>query len=150
MKAVKKVIQTLVFTLLVAAPIFSVVIPQPAMAINCEQRILGIPPWFRGMTTTQKSTITGKDECVIESPSQVSGGIQGFILKIALNVVEIGLFIAGYASLFFILYGGFQFLTGGSNPSTVEKARVTLLNAIIGLAIALGSIAVVNLIFGVL
>jgi len=120
---------------------------------KCEKRILGFPTWYRGL-----SAIDAKGECTVISPDQLntsissepSNGLQNFIWKVVLNVIEIGLFIAGYVALFFVLYGGFQFLTGGSNPGQVEKARTTILNAVIGLAISMAAIAAVNLIFRLL
>lgn len=126
--------------LLIVAPVMTLVTPQAVMAGDaCERRILLIPPWYRDLTD---------DDCNIVSPSSVPGGLGGFIWRVALNVVEIGLFIAGYVSLLFIFYGGFLFLTGGSNPTQTEKARKTLVNAVIGLIISIASIAIVNLIFG--
>ena len=51
---------------------------------------------------------------------------------------------------FYIIYGGFQFIVGGSNPGSVEKARKTITNAIIGLIIAIASIGLVNYIFSII
>ena len=38
-------------------------------------------------------------------------------------------------------------MTGGSNPSMIERARKTILSAVIGLIIGLGSVAIVNMLF---
>jgi len=149
MKRFKYIVSLFVFTLLVAAPLVSVVAPAPtayAATQNCEPRLLGIPPWYRGMTVLETNPATGEDECVIES----SGDIENFVLRLGLNIVEMAIVITGYIAFFFLLYGGFQFLTGGSNPGQTEKARATMLNAVIGLAIALGAVAITNLVFGVL
>ena len=148
MKLLKRTVIMFAFALFVAAPAFSVVAPQPTFAgADCEKSLLGIPPWFRGLTSDD-----GK--CTIVSPGQPLNGqtldLTGFIWRIALNIVDIGLSVVGYIAFFFILYGGFQFLTGGSNPSQIEKARKTILNAVIGLVIALGSVAIINLIFGII
>ena len=67
-----------------------------------------------------------------------------------MNVIEIALYLVGYIAVFFVLYGGFQFLTGGDNPSRVEQARKTIFNALVGLVISIGSVVVVNVIFGIL
>lgn len=132
------------YATLVAAPILSVAAPQPALAADCERGLLGLPHWFRGLTD---------GDCNIVGPGNTLPGgsapleLSDFIWRIALNVVEIGLFIAGYVALFFILYGGFMFMTGGSNPGQIEKARLTIIQAAVGIAIAAGSIGAVNLIF---
>jgi hypothetical protein len=124
------------FVFFVAAPITAVATPGPVSAA-CRERVLGFPYWYRGIVD---------NECNIISPA---GDLSGFIWTIALNVIEIALFIVGYIALFFILYGGFMFITGGSNPAQVEKARKSILNAVIGLVISIASIGLVNLIFGV-
>jgi len=124
------------FIFLVAAPVTTVITPEPVSAA-CGERVLGFPYWYRGIVDA---------DCNIVSPA---GDLPGFITTIALNLIEIALFVVGYIAVFFILYGGFLFMTGGSNPAQVEKARKSILNAVIGLTISIGSIAIVNLIFGV-
>lgn len=158
MKIFKQLLITITLALFVVTPIVALATPQSTFAApapedttgtttaaapakDCEYRILGIPTWFRGLTDA---------ECNIVSPDKAPGGLSGFIWAIALNIVEIGLFLAGYVALFFVLYGGFQFMTGGSNPGQIEKARKTILNAVIGLAISMASIGIVNLIFRII
>lgn len=144
----------IIFAVTIAAPILAVVQPaSTASAAECEGRFLGIPPWYRGLTDERTSSVTGASECVIKSPSQMSGSdddkLRNFILAIALNVLEMAMVIVGYIAVFFILFGGFTFITNGSNAAGAERARQTILNAVIGLAIALGSVAILNLIYGV-
>lgn len=150
MKQLKYVGALTMFAFVVAGPAVTVVAPTTVSALDCEQRLLGIPPWYRGMTTEQTNPSTGQQECVIQSPGAGEDNVQNFVLKLALNIVEILIVITGYIAFFFLLYGGFQFLTGGSNPSQTESARKTILNAIIGLVIALGAVGITNLIFGIL
>jgi type IV secretory pathway VirB2 component (pilin) len=134
------------FAFLVASPLATIATPQTTFAAtpgSCESRaFLGFPPWYRDLTE-----IDSAGDCAILSPSDV-GGLSTFIWKIVLNVIEIGLILAGWIALFFILYGGFLFITGGGNASQVEKARKSIFNAVIGLVISMGAIAITNLIFG--
>ena len=92
--------------------------------------------------------IDSNGDCAIKSPDEM-GGLPKFIWTIVLNGIQIALVLTSWLALFFILYGGFLFITGGNNSSQIEKAQKSILNAIIGLVIALGSIAITNLIFGV-
>lgn len=135
------------FAFLIASPFATVTTPQTAFAAdpaNCESRaFLGIPPWYRGLTKTDS---TG--DCAIMSPNEVAGGLSGFIWKIVLNLIEIGLILAGWVALFFIMYGAFLYITGGGNASQTEKARKSIFNAVIGLVISMGAIAITNLVFG--
>ncbi|MFZ2126005.1 MAG: hypothetical protein WAV04_00655 [Candidatus Microsaccharimonas sp.] len=151
MKRLKTLFTALAFAVFAAAPITVIATPASTYAAftpapDCESRaLLGLPVWFRGLAIKD-----GAGNCAVVSPADVEGGLAAFIWKIALNVIEMGMIIAGYVALFFILYGGFLFLTNGSNPSVIEKARTTIINSTIGLAIALGSIGILNLIFRVL
>lgn len=142
MKKFLNIIVGAAFIFLVASPVMAVTAPvvEPVSA-DCDSSLLGIPPWYRGLTT-------GSD-CAIVSPNNV-GGIENFIWRIVLNVIQMGLVIVAYIAVFFIIYGGFLFITGGSNPSQVEKARKSILNAVVGLVIALAAIAVTNFIFGII
>lgn len=146
LKRLKTVIIALTFVAFAAAPLVVVTSPATYAAFtnepSCEGRLLGIPPWFRGLAIKDSA-----GNCAVASPGDVNGGLQGFIWKVALNIIEMGMVIAGYVAFFIILYSGFIFLTNGSNPSAVEKARTGIINAVIGLAIALGAIAIVNVIF---
>jgi hypothetical protein len=150
MKNMTSKLKTLVigitFVAFAAAPLVVVAAPSTSAvftnAPDCEGRLLGIPPWFRGLAIKDTA-----GNCGVAAPTDVNGGLQGFIWKIALNIVEMGMVAAAYVAFFIILYSGFLFLTNGSNPSVVEKARVGIINAVIGLAIALAAIAIVNVIF---
>lgn len=146
LKRLKTLVIGITFVAFAAAPLVIVAAPVSSAAFTnapeCEGRLLGIPPWFRGLAEKDSA-----GNCGVASPSDVNGGLQGFIWKIALNIVEMGMVIAAYVAFLIILYSGFLFLTNGSNPSVVEKARTGIINAVIGLAIALGAIAIVNVIF---
>jgi hypothetical protein len=152
MKFFKKTMLLIGMTLFLAAPLITVATPQSTYAVSsdksCERSFLGIRPWFRGLAGRDAG-----DKCVVIGPGQELNGkkldLSGFIWRIALNVVDILLAITAYVAFFFVLYGGFQFLTGGSNSGQIEKARKTILNAVIGLVISLGAVAIVNLIFGI-
>ena len=139
-------VSTAVIALFVFAPAVATLTPAPYVgaqpAKNCNARMLGMPPWYRGITK-------GAD-CDLDTPSGDADAVSGFIWKIVLNVIEIVLVIIVYISVGFTLYGGFLFMTGGSNPSTIEKARKTITNAIIGLIIGMMAIGIVNFIFGVI
>lgn len=145
MKRIKAFFAVLVFTFGFAGPLVAVASPVVTTAgAACDGRLLGIPPWYRGLTV-------GADEnCVVRGPDPNNNmPIEKYVTILALNIIEIGVVIVAYIALFFILYGGFQFLVGGGNSGTIEKARHSVLNAVIGLAIALGAVAILNLIFWV-
>jgi len=143
LKRLKNLLIGVTFSFLVAAPFATAALPAVASAegeATCTTRfLLGIPAWYRGLTKSDT-------DCDIKEPDNISN----FIWKIVLNIIEAALVIVGYIAIFFILYGGFNFIVAGSTAARVEKARKTILNAVIGLAISIGSIAITNLIFGVI
>lgn len=138
-----------VLFLLVASFLPVAMVPQDVSAANgksCDGRFLGIPPWYRGITNA---------DCSLKSPSDFSSGskdagIGRYVWTIALNVIEMAIVLIAYVAAFYIIYGGFQFIVGGSNPGLVEKARKTITNAVIGLIIAMASIALVNYVFSII
>ncbi|MGH7218300.1 MAG: hypothetical protein ACREGE_02570 [Candidatus Microsaccharimonas sp.] len=141
MKAFKNFIVAGLFIFGLAAPVTALISPQTVSAgAACEGRILGVPPWYRGLTD---------DDCNIASPSN-SDGIESFIWKIVLNIIEMAIIIVAYIAVFFILYGGFLYLTGGGNSSQLEKAKKSITNAVIGLVIAMASVGIINFIFGII
>ena len=73
-----------------------------------------------------------------------------FITKIILNVVQAALAIAAYVTVFFIIKGGFGYMTSAGSPDGMKGAKTTITNAVIGLVIVLLSAVIVNTIAGVL
>lgn len=141
LKKIKSLIMGFAFAFLVASPVLAAVSPiVPVASASCDARFLGLPAWYRGLAE-------GDDCSKLVSPADVEGEIGGYITMIVLNIVEAGLFIVGYVAVYFILYGGFQFIVGGSNPDKVAKARKSILNASIGLLISMASIGLVNFVF---
>lgn len=117
----------------------TVALPQTSYAA-CNDTLLTFPAWYKGLTDGQ---------CNIRSPSDPKiGGIQKFVLIIALNIVQILLQAVGYISVFFIIYGGFRFIVDAGVPDAVVRARKTILNAVVGLVISILSVGLVSLIAG--
>ncbi len=137
MKTLRYILASFAFLFFVASPIVAVAVPTPVSAA-CDDRLMGIPPWYRGVTT-------GAD-CLVQNPVG-SDQLQAFITKVALNIVEIMMVITAYIALFFILYGGFLFIANNGSSETVQKGSRTVLNAVIGLAISLGAVAILNFVF---
>lgn len=122
--------------------LFTAISPQTvAAASDCNTGFLGFPAWYRGLI---KDNVT----CDIVNPDGKDGrpDLSGFIWHIALNVVEMAMMAVVYVTVFFILYGGFQFLTSQGAPEASAKARTTILNAVIGLVISLVAVGIINFI----
>lgn len=112
-------------------------IPQPAYAC-ASAKFLTFPAWYDGLLVanpTDPSAPCGVDQ---------SKDPKTFALKVAGNVVQIVLQLVGYISMGFIIYGGFLYMISTGDSSKLAGAKSTILNAVIGLVIAIFSTAIVN------
>jgi hypothetical protein len=63
---------------------------------------------------------------------------------IAFPLLESAIKLAAYVAVGFILWGGIRFIKSQGNPGEITSARDTIRDAIIGLAICLSSVAIVQ------
>jgi hypothetical protein len=68
------------------------------------------------------------------------------IWLIVAAIIEIALRIAAIVAVIFIIYGGFSYTTSQGDPEGTAKARGTIVNALIGLAVAVMAAAIVSFI----
>lgn len=132
----------LLFTTMGAVGVVAAPSAQAASGTSCEKRLLTFPVWYRG--------VYDPATCEIVSPDKVKGGLPGFIWQIALNIIEIALQAVGYLAAAYIIWGGYKYIISTGNPGDMANAKKTILNAIIGLVISIGSVGIVNLIAGAL
>lgn len=104
---------------------------------------LGLPKWYKYLDC-QTSTVDG---LTVQSP-KLSG--LNDIWLIVLAVIEILLRVAIYVAIAFVVVGGFKYITsaGEANPDKVGVARKTVIDALIGLIIAVAATAVVSYVAG--
>lgn len=62
------------------------------------------------------------------------------------SVISVGITIAAVASLLYLLWGGFDWLTSGGDKTALENARNKITQAIIGLAIVVAVWAIFGLV----
>jgi hypothetical protein len=135
--------------LTLALPTFASTPAAPAAKSCPTTAFLTFPAWYNGMTNA---------DCSLKSPNdyntapvgQPSNGLSVFIWHIVLNVIDIVLQLVGYISVIFIMIGGFTFLTSSGEAANIAKAKNTITNAIIGLVISIASVAIINLIVGII
>ena len=130
----------LVIAGLFASLLLTVASPVPAMAATqCKSNFFGLPAWYDGLTE-------GKD-CNIKSPKK-AGGLTTFIWRIVLNIIEAFLMVVGYASVIMLITGGYKYMVATGAPDKIKGAKDTIRHAIVGLIIAMASVAIVNIIAG--
>lgn len=142
MNKISQIFISLVITI-GSAGLLAVAMPSTNASAACTQQILTFPTWYQGLID--------KDTCEIIPPDKDNeNSLTRFIWKIVLNVVDMLMQLIGYASVVFLIIGGFRYITATGEPGKMSAAKTTITNAIIGLAIALASVAIVNAIAGVI
>lgn len=107
---------------------------------------LFIPPWYQylvtsGMMTADKAT----GACTLASGLQPSQWVD-VVFLVALALLDIAMRLAGAVAAGFVIYGGIQYVTSQGEPDKTKDAQQTIINALIGLAIALVAAAFVSFI----
>lgn len=135
----KRVLVALLMAVSLSGSLFTLAAPTAmAAGSGCNAHFLTFPTWYRGL-------VDGR--CELKQPGKNGApNLQGYIIQIVLNVLEIALQLVAYVSVGFIMYGGVLYLTQSSDSSKIASARKTIQNAVIGLVISFLSVAVVNLI----
>ncbi|HYH75065.1 MAG TPA: pilin [Candidatus Saccharimonadales bacterium] len=107
-----------------------------ALPSQCNISFFELPPWYKYLPL-QYDTAT--KTCIVDDTKfQLLGtGENSGILLIALALIDLALRIAGMVAVAFVIWGGIQYVTSQGDPSNVSKAKNTVLNALVGLVIAM-------------
>ena len=92
---------------------------------ECRSKF-GIPTWYRYLPTN------GDCEVKNDSSSRTKT-----IPLIILGFIDIALWLAGLLAVVMIIWGGYLFLLSNGDPGKIANGRNTILNAVIGLIIAI-------------
>jgi Type IV secretion system pilin len=98
---------------------------------------LGFPTWYHYLPG---KTVNGLCSPQLNSLSD--------IWLIVAAIIEVLLRIAGMAAVVFVIIGAINYITSQGEPGNTAKARDTIVNALIGLAIAVMSAAIVAFLAG--
>jgi hypothetical protein len=109
-------------------------------AATCPTKgITILPSWYKYISKDeQASAQSGSCELKFAFPDDIGA--------ILLAVVEILLRIGAIVAVFYVIYGGFLYMTSQGEPDKAKNAQTTITNAIIGLVVALLATAVVTFI----
>lgn len=96
-----------------------------------------LPKWYKYIPHHFDAST---NSCVVDA------AFPGSIPAILLAVFEILLRISGVLAVIFIIYGGFQYLTSTGEPDKAKGARTTIINALVGMMIAMFATVIVNVV----
>jgi len=79
-----------------------------------------------------------------DATSSVAGvsNIESFIK----SIIEVVTSLAGLVAIFFIVVGGFGYITSSGNPQHLDKSKRTLIYAGLGLSISIGAFVLGNIV----
>ncbi len=109
-----------------------------APACTTNSNFFAFPTWYKYLGL-KYDTATGR----CEVPFDLTDKDFSDISLIALALVDIALRVAALVALGYIIYGGIQFVSAQGASDQTKKARQTIINAIIGLIIALMAAGIV-------
>lgn len=92
---------------------------------------LGFPTWYKYLNPSfvaATSTTPASCDLAFVFPDDLP--------KVGLAVIEILLRLGGLVAVGFVVYGGFSYITSQGEPEKTKSARNTIVNAVIGVAIA--------------
>lgn len=124
--------------------------PTSAYAAGCgdgpKNTISFFPAWYDGLLCSNGKTVKSPSDASLGSDT--SGRLGKWVSIIAMNIVSMILYVVGYVSLGFIIYGGFKYMISGDSSSGTLAARKTITNAVIGLVLSIMSVAIVTFVAG--
>lgn len=98
--------------------------------------IFGFPHWYQYLNG------------VLDDHGTCLPQIQGLsdIWLIVAAIIEVLLRVAALVAVVFVIYGGFSYTTSQGDPEGTARARKTIVNSLIGLAVAVMAAAIVSFI----
>lgn len=101
---------------------------------KCGKDFFGLKPWFEYIKLENDCSV--RDFKVLGSNSDIPA--------VLLVVVDNLLRIAGLVAVAFIIYGAVQYATSQGDPEQTNRAKSSIINALIGLGVAIISIGLVT------
>lgn len=111
-----------------------------------KPRIFGLETWYAYFPQSWFGG-NGGGPCSINTNFQVlpQNGESGLLL-IALAVIDDLIRIAALVAVSFVIYGGFQYMTSNGSPDATKRAQNSIINALVGLVIAILAASIVSFI----
>ena len=116
-----------------------------AQAVNpCKKdaTFFGMPVWYKYLPYTLDQNVNQcrVDINITQNPQQ--------LMLIGFALIEMLLRLGGLIAVGFVIYGGVQYVISQGEPDNTTKARNTIVNALVGLAIIIVATPLVAFIAG--
>ncbi len=94
----------------------------------------------------EQALIAGRSAFAQASPVPTLGPDNGDVMPIIQSVTNWLLGIAGALAVVFLIIGGVQYVISAGNPTSAEKAKKTIIYALVGIIIIAASLFLVNVV----
>jgi len=113
-------------------------------AVNCNAggTFFGLVPWYHYLNFTDD----GNGGCHMANFHLL--GSNSDLLLIALAILDDLLRVAAMVAVAFVIWGGIEYTTSQGSPDSTNKARQSIINALVGLVIAIMAASLVSFIGG--
>lgn len=119
-----------------------------SIANQCSKEFLGLKPWFAYLPN---DAFESSSSCSItnfsflgEQDSQGNTTKPSSLLPVLLAIADDLLRIAGLVAVAFVITGGIQYVMSSGEPDKTKKARETIINALVGVVVAIIAASVVS------
>jgi hypothetical protein len=102
---------------------------------SCTTNFFGIPTWYAYLPPGD-----------FKGCSVINFNFPGDFTYIGLAAVDIALYISGMVAVFYVIYGGIQYVVSQGEPDKTRGAKSTITNALVGLVLAGVAISLVGFI----
>lgn len=109
-------------------------------SLDKKAAFVGIPPWWKYIKEGERDALgTCQPALNLENRPYEAWSI-------GLAILDMMLVLAGILAVIFIIIAGINFIVSQGNPDEARKARMRMVNALVGVAIVFVAIAFVNFI----
>lgn len=108
---------------------------------GCEKSFLTLITWYHYLPSSDF-----QNGCDIRNFSLFPNGSPSDIPLVLAAVIDDLLQIAGLVALAFVLVGAIKYTASQGSPDAAASAQSTIINALIGLALAVTGVAIINFI----
>lgn len=107
---------------------------------TCQKSdFFGLVPWYHYLPTSDFSGCSIRNFNLLPGAGQTSD-----VPLVLLAVIDDLLRVAALVAIGFVLYGAFQLVTSQGEAEATARARTTIINALIGMAVAILAVALVS------
>jgi hypothetical protein len=106
-----------------------------ALPAQCNSTFFGIPPWYKYLPMKYDAA---SGVCSVDDSFKLLGlGADSGLILIGLAIIDMLLRVAGMVAVGFVIWGGIKYLTSQGEASELSAAKHTIINALVGLVIAM-------------